>query len=267
MNELLLSEVTSDEKSLLQSLVLIEEFIFNQSIEQPNDVFKSIIEQCSEAIEHLDEPLEKAEHLINELYVGHLLLDIQRRSWPVSSFQCQKSFEHRVIAPVLKAVVLCHIIEACGFDCDVVFVPEQLMVRIECDETYSIIFDPVSGESLSWYELDNRLDELEGDPSEYHLPSVETKTVVLEYLSTLKNALIKELMFDKALKCVDILLALRPNDPFERRDRGFLLHQLDCFKVAYDDYRYFVENCPKDPAAQLLKMQLDQISLTETVLH
>ena len=79
--------------------------------------------------------------------------------------------------------------------------------------------------------------------------------------------LIKEKDFDKALKCVDILLSLRPDDPFERRDRGFLLHQLDCFKVAYDDYRYFVQQCPKDPAAQLLKMQLDKISFNEATLH
>mgnify|MGYP000197497386 CR=1 FL=1 len=86
-------------------------------------------------------------------------------------------------------------------------------------------------------------------------------------VGSLKNALIRELAFDKALKCVDVLLALRPDDPFERRDRGFLLHQLDCFKVAYDDYRYFVERCPKDPAAQLLKLQLDKINIRETVLH
>jgi len=73
--------------------------------------------------------------------------------------------------------------------------------------------------------------------------------------------------FDQALKCVDLLIELRPEDPFERRDRGFLLHQLDCFKVAYDDYQYFVEQCPKDPAAQLLKMQLEKITVVDNVLH
>jgi regulator of sirC expression with transglutaminase-like and TPR domain len=73
--------------------------------------------------------------------------------------------------------------------------------------------------------------------------------------------------FDKALKCVDLLLSLKPNDPLQRRDRGFLLHQLDCFKVAVDDYKYFVEKCPKDPTAQILKAQLKKINLTETVFH
>jgi regulator of sirC expression with transglutaminase-like and TPR domain len=64
-----------------------------------------------------------------------------------------------------------------------------------------------------------------------------------------------------------LLLSLNPDDPLQRRDRGFLLHQLDCFKVAVDDYRYFVEQCPTDPAAQLLKIQLENITLTEPTFH
>jgi len=267
MNELLLSEVASDEKNLLQSFVLIEEFIFETSVDNLQKSLQAIIEQCALAIEEIDEPLQKAEQLINELYVEQLFLETQRAFWPVLGYRLCPAIDYRVMAPVLKAAVLCHIIEACGFSCDLVFVPEKIMVRIECDEVYAIIFDPVTGESLNWQELDNRMDELGGDPSEYNLPAMETKAVVLEYLSHLKNALIRELAFDKALKSVDVLLALRPDDPFERRDRGFLLHQLDCFRVAYDDYRYFVEHCPKDPAAQLLKLQLDKINIAETVLH
>jgi regulator of sirC expression with transglutaminase-like and TPR domain len=63
------------------------------------------------------------------------------------------------------------------------------------------------------------------------------------------------------------LLSLNPDDPLQRRDRGFLLHQLDCFKVAVDDYRYFVEQCPKDPAAKILKLQLEKIDVVNNVLH
>ena len=141
------------------------------------------------------------------------------------------------------------------------------MLRIICDDSYAIILDPVTGESLNWHELDTRMSEISGDPFEVTLDIMKQESLVLEHITSLKAAFIREQAYDNALKCVDMLLALNPNDPFERRDRGFLLHQLDCFKVAYDDYQYFVEQCPKDPAAQLLKLQLDKISIADTILH
>jgi len=171
------------------------------------------------------------------------------------------------MSPMVKAVLVCEIINACGFVTDLVFVPTKVMVRLCCDEQHAIIFDAVTGESLDWHELDLRLDELDGDPSQHEIASMNRQAILIEHLTALKNALIRDLAFDKALLCVDLLLSLNPDDPLQRRDRGFLLHQLDCFKVAVDDYRYFVEQCPKDPAAQLLKIQLENITLTEPTFH
>ena len=141
------------------------------------------------------------------------------------------------------------------------------MLRLCCDEQYAIIFDAVTGESLDWTELDSRLDDLDGDPSHNDLMAIDDNVALVEYLSSLKDTLIREQVFDKALTCVDVILSLNPDDPLQRRDRGFLLHQLDCFKVAVDDYRYFVEQCPKDPAAKILKLQLENIDVVKNVLH
>ncbi len=270
MNELLLSELESDEKSVLQKVILIEEFIFSSTLVSDGNWRSSIdevIAQCQNGIENIEDPLLKAEQMINEVFIGQLLLDKPRDSWPLLAYQIESALDYRMIAPVLKSILIRHIIEQCGFDTDIVFVPEKAMIRIVCDDMYAIIFDPVLGESLNWYELELRLDEQDGDPSQQDLVTIEDKDIIFSYLTSLKGVLIKEKDFDKALKCVDILLSLRPDDPFERRDRGFLLHQLDCFKVAYDDYRYFVQQCPRDPAAQLLKMQLDKISFNEATLH
>jgi regulator of sirC expression with transglutaminase-like and TPR domain len=273
MNELLLSEINSDEKSLLQKIVLVEEFVFS-SLTTCLDNVDSFIEHCQSSLEGIDDPLEQAEQLINELFVTQLLIDSYRDSWPVVAYQLHTSLDYRTIAPSLKVIIIRHIIEACGFDCDIVFVPEKVMVRLVCDDMYAIIFDPVTGESLNWQEFDLRMAETEDLSAFYSenmsdiLPESMTHiSLIVKHLSELKAGLIKETHYNQALKCVDILLALSPNDPFERRDRGFLLHQLDCFKVAVDDYRYFVEQCPKDPAAQLLKIQLDNITIAEPALH
>ena len=283
MNTLLLSELQSEEKDLLETLVLLEETIFQANLSssqldsqldsQANNIAPSldalelIIEQCQAVIAEIELPLEQAEVLMNELYYQHLFIDNHKINWPISSFQVAPSLNQRLMSPIVKAVLVCEIINACGFSSDLVFVPNKVMVRLCCDEQYAIIFDAVTGESLDWHEIDLRLSELDGDPSQHDFTSMDRHVILVEYLSSLKTALIREKLFEKALLCVDLLLSLNPDDPLQRRDRGFLLHQLDCFKVAYDDYQYFVEQCPKDPAAQLLKLQLDKISISDTILH
>ncbi|NQY87791.1 MAG: tetratricopeptide repeat protein [Colwellia sp.] len=278
MNTLLVAELKSDEKDLLQTLVLLEEHIFQeivcqpikQDVAQPDqslDSLETIIEQCQAVIAEIESPLEQAEILLNELYYQHLFIDKHKSVWPIDSFKVATSLNQRLMSPMVKAVLVCEIISACGFVTELVFVPTKVMVRLCCDEQHAIIFDAVTGESLDWHELDLRLDDLDGDPSQHEITTMNRQAILVEHLSVLKNALIRELSFDKALLCVDLLLSLNPDDPLQRRDRGFLLHQLDCFKVAVDDYRYFVEQCPKDPAAQLLKIQLDNITLTEPTFH
>ena len=275
MNTLLLSELKSQKKDLLQTLVLLEEYVFQVSqaeqqanrAEQSFDSLELIIEQCLAVIVEIDSPLEQAEILLNELFYQHLFIDQPEMSWSTNSFKIASSLNQRSMSPIVKAAFVCEIVQACGFDADLVFVPSKVMVRLNCDENYAIIFDAVTGESLNWHELDLRFDELDGDPSQHELMDLNRQAILVEYLSSLKSALIREQLFDKALRCVDLLLSLNPDDPRQRRDRGFLLHQLDCFKVAVDDYRYFVEQCPKDPAAQLLKIQLDNITLSEPTFH
>ncbi len=275
MNTLLLSELQSREKDLLQTLVLLEEYIFQEDKadiqvvngEQSFDSLETIIEQCQAVLAEIESPLEQAEILLNELFYQHLFIDNHKTHWPVNSFKVAPSLNQRLMSPIVKAAFVCEIINACGFVADLVFVPSKVMVRINCDDNYAIIFDAITGESLNWHELDLRFDDLDGDPSQHELMDMNRQAILVEYLSSLKSALIREQLFDKALLCVDLLLSLNPDDPLQRRDRGFLLHQLDCFKVAVDDYRYFVEQCPKDPAAQLLKIQLDNITLSEPTFH
>lgn len=234
MNDLLMSEINSEPSNLLKAITLVEESIFSSTSIDLSSL-RLIIDACNAELAEIDDVMLKAETLINILYVEHLFLDKNRRSWPVLSHKVVSAIDYKIMAPVLKAGITQYVINACGLDAEIVYVPEKVMIRIFCDNDYSIIFDPVSGVSLDWQELDNRLDELGGDPMTTLLAPMNKKSLLIEHLTALKKSLINELFFDQALKCVDLLLALRPNDPFERRDRGFLLHQLDCFKVACDD--------------------------------
>lgn len=266
MNDLLLSELKSEQSDVLDTFLLLETHIFGKD-SSTKDLVDELVASCQEETDKIEEPVERAEVLINALYVDQLFLDKKRYNWPVAAHQLSVGLGLKMLSPTLKAAVVVHVANACDCQADIVFVPEKAMVRIVCDDSYAIIFDPVTGESLNWHELDARMSEISGDPFEITLDVMKPESLVVEHINSVKSAFIREQAYDDALKCVDMLLAMNPDDPFERRDRGYLLHQLDCFKVAYDDYQYFVEQCPKDPAAQLLKLQLDKISISDTILH
>lgn len=268
MNPLLITEICAEQSDLLNALILLEEYIFEEKPEVLT-AFDTLISSCQQAIvlEQEHDPLVQVEQFLDHFFVTQLFIDNAQQSWPIKSYRLVHALHYRRVAPVLKVILLQHIARLCGLNCDVVFIPESLMMRIICTDDYIVIFDVVTGEALDWQNFDNRIAELEGDPESLEILGESNKTLLRNYLTSLKNALIAENQYREALRCVDILLAMKPNDPIERRDRGFLLHQLDCFKVAYDDYRYFVEQCPNDPAAQLLKLQLDNIKIGNIVLH
>ena len=267
MNSLLFSELANEQVDLLKALLLLEEHVFEQKTPLPNN-FSDFVHRCQQAIEDETDPLLKVQRFLETLFIDLLFIE---QSIPPSSgsemYQLTPALAQLCMAPALKVIVIQEIAQQCGLTCDVVFIPKMLMMRIVCDEDYAVIFEPITGEAIDWHTLEQRMSDVEGDPENIVLEG-ESKTVLLQnYLLNLKNSLIKEQKFSQALRCVDLLLAIKPNDPIERRDRGFLFHQLDCFKVACDDYRYFVEHCPDDPAAQLLKLQLDNIQIENTILH
>jgi regulator of sirC expression with transglutaminase-like and TPR domain len=266
MNALLISEISSKNVDLVKALSLLEQYIFeenSQLVELLNDLEK----RCKTAVAKEQDVIAQVEAFLDFLFIEQLWMDKKQPYWPLISYIPSKALLHHSIAPALKLVLLQHLAQVCGFEVDIVYVPETLMVRIICDEDYAVIFDPITGEAINWQSLDQRMNELPGNPLERYLEGETNQKLLCHYLTVLKNTLIMEQQFQAALRCVDVLLQLRPDDPIERRDRGFLLHQLDCFKVAYDDYKYFVEQCPEDPAAQLLKLQLENIKISDNVLH
>lgn len=268
MNSLLLSEISSAQTDALDALVLLEEHIFEYQMHgdlhtQLND----IAEQCQQAMASNDDPLQQVEAFLSALFVDQLFIESPKRVLTTAYLRSQHALSYRQMSPALKVILIQYLAQRCQLDVDVVFVPDKLMVRIICDDEYAIIFDVMTGEPINWAELDQRMDELEGDPERIYLKSETTKSLMVHYLTALKNSLINDADYYRALRCVELLLALQPDDPLERRDRGFLLHQLDCFKVAYDDYQYFIEQRPQDPAAQLLKLQIEYIKLADNILH
>lgn len=163
------------------------------------------------------------------------------------------------------SILLNHILNCLGFDCSVVVIDHELMLKVALSKSQIVIIDALSGEQHT-HELSERVSVLPNQQS-LNYRVLDKGSLLHIYLTQQKMAFTNELQFDKALYCIEMLIETMPDDPYQRRDRGFVLHQLDCFEHARNDFEFFIDQCPEDPAAQLLKMQLEDFESPVNTVH
>jgi len=172
--------------------------------------------------------------------------------------------------PLVLAVLLRECALQYGLDLQVVDFPGYPLLKLNDDDNKTHFIDPQNGQMVCYQEVMERFEDvMEGDAEfcwEWAEPTPQ-KALVEAYLTELKHCLMAEARFEKALRCVQMLLTLLPDDPYEIRDRGYLYEELGCQHVAVDDYQYFVDKCPDDPSAELLKLQLESYSGSHDVFH
>jgi regulator of sirC expression with transglutaminase-like and TPR domain len=157
-----------------------------------------------------------------------------------------------------------------GFPMEGVMFPTQFLIRLLWPGEQPIYLNPFSGEYVSKHTLQAWLIGHKGSLAKLkpeHLKLADHPTVIGRWLALLKSALMREERYTLALKCTNLALTFVPDDPYEIRDRGFIYQQLECHQVALSDYQFFIEHCPDDPAAELLKSQVNLLSSTPVTLH
>lgn len=175
--------------------------------------------------------------------------------------QLNEVIEYRTGVPVTLAILFCHIAKNLGFDVSGVNFPGHFIVRYDLNDKRTLFVDPMTGQFTSWQALEQLYFEMVDDTDEEDMPAellegATAQDTIIRMLHNLKSSFLREQQFASALEAIELLLELNPDDPYERRDRGYVLHQLECHQVANADYRYFIKRCPQDPAANLLKLKL-----------
>ncbi|MFM2485246.1 SirB1 family protein [Celerinatantimonas yamalensis] len=176
--------------------------------------------------------------------------------------------EQRLGTSASLALLVSYFAHKLDLPCDVINLPGCFVLRFILDD--DCYFDPFTGEQLTLREVELKLRGYKGDLARLtgdHLRALEQPEVMVRWLSALKSALIREDQFEGALRVSETLLQFNPDDPHEMRDRGFLFQQLDCANVAIHDYEYFIEKCPRDPVADLLKIQIRSLEQEPSTLH
>ncbi|CAQ84615.1 MULTISPECIES: invasion regulator SirB1 [Photorhabdus] len=181
-----------------------------------------------------------------------------------------KVLHSRQGSPVILGVILIHIAQALELSLMPVVFPTQLILRIDCPDKPVRFINPTNGETLSEYMLDvwlkgniSQTAKLAADD----LQEADNISIVLKVLETIKVALMEEKQLELALKASEAVLMFDPDDPYEIRDRGLIYAELDCNHIAVSDLNYFVEHCPEDPIAEMIRMQIYSIEQQCIVLH
>ncbi|MDW6001549.1 SirB1 family protein [Vibrio mangrovi] len=178
--------------------------------------------------------------------------------------------EHRKGIPVSLGALLLYFSNQLGFPLKPVMFPTQFLIQIAWHNEDAVYLNPFSGEYVSRHTLQAWLIGNKGPLAKLkpkHLQVSDHPTIIGRWLALLKSALMREEHYTLALKCTNLALTFVPDDPYEIRDRGFIYQQLECHQIALSDYQYFIEHCPDDPAAELLKNQVTLLRSTAVVIH
>ena len=140
-------------------------------------------------------------------------------------------------------------IEGVGF-------PGHFLVKYVLNDG-EILIDPFHrGAILTEADCRRRLKEMTDDAVPFradHLRSVTKRQILSRMLTNLKHIFLRARSFPKALRMMDLLLAVTPDDGVELRDRGLLLSQVGRPGAALRDLERYLAMTPKAEDADTIK--------------
>lgn len=266
-----LQQAIEQQNSLMASLYVAEKLQTSINIGRHIVQFEQFIRGASNAVSDSQGAEDKLDRFLHYFYTDLAFSGDEKLTLSANHYFLDKVLDYRTGMPANLAIVMCQIGNAVGLKLEEIAFPEQCLVRVQIAESRYCYINPADGSKLNWCQLlalyRNVADEqAETVPAEVLQP-VSCEETIVRCLHAIKEAFIQLQQLPDALTCSALLLELSPDDPYERRDRGFLLHQLDCLSLAFKDYDFFIRQCPRDPVAELLKTQMQAMPKPELVLH
>lgn len=163
-------------------------------------------------------------------------------------------------------IVVSHLLNEVGFKSYIAELEQDIGLVVMLNNAEMIVIDPLSGATDYLITSDDMNESFVSGLASFAKP-VPRDELVKEVISEQKVCLLAEGHLEEALACVETMMEMLPEDPYERRDRGIVLQQLDCEQWAKDDLDYFIKACPNDPMATFFKMQMEEQVLPIHTIH
>ncbi|MDB4849913.1 transglutaminase-like domain-containing protein [Nitrosopumilus sp.] len=128
--------------------------------------------------------------------------------------------------PITISILYVEIAKFVGLDLKIVGFPGHILVKYNEE----MILDPFyDGRLLDIDDLQEILDANFGGELEFKpefLDEVKSEQILLRMVRNLKNSYIQSFVYDKALRCVNMAIAIEPENPEDIRDKGILEQRL-----------------------------------------
>ena len=154
--------------------------------------------------------------------------------------------------PITLSIIYSEVAKYIGLDLRIVGFPGHVVVKYEEE----MIIDPFySGRLLTINDLEEILYRNFGDGVEFipeYLNTATTDQILTRLLRNLKNAYTQSYAYDKAMRCTDMILGIRPESPEEIRDKGILEERLLHYNEALPLLNKYLELEPEAEDADFI---------------
>ena len=146
--------------------------------------------------------------------------------------------------PITISILYVEIAKFVGLDLKIVGFPGHVLVKYNEE----MILDPFNdGDLLGVDDLQEILDTNFGGQLDFEpefLDEITPEQVLVRMARNLKNSYVQSFVYDKALRCVDMVLAIEPESPEDIRDKGILEERILHSDIALEYLNKYLEINP-----------------------
>jgi regulator of sirC expression with transglutaminase-like and TPR domain len=244
---------------------------FSQILEQPDldiDLYIQKISQMGRTLKESTSDVKNPTYLIsilNEFLFENLgfIGEMDDYYNPKNNF-LNEVIEKKSGLPITLSILYVEIAKFIGLDLKIIGFPSHVLVKYNEE----MILDPFNdGRLLDIDDLQEILDrnfdgQLEFEPE--FLDEIKAEQVLVRLARNLKNSYFQSYAHEKALKCVNMTLAIEPESPEDIRDKGILEEKLLNYDVALKCLNHYLEI---NPNAEDVDFILELIRNTKTKIN
>lgn len=225
-----------------------------QLLEYSNLDIQSYIEKINEIAKSLKVLLSEVKNptylisMLNE----HMFSRLGFRGDTNDYYDPKNNFLNHVIdkktgIPITLSIIYVEVAKRIGLDLRICGFPSHVVVK----HGEEMVLDPFeSGRLLGIEDLEEILYRNFGEEIEFSpefLDELPEEKILIRILRNLKNSYAQSYAYEKALKCVNMILASEPDSPDEIRDKGILLDRLLHHKDALEYLNRYLAVAPEAP--------------------
>ncbi len=224
---------------------------FVQILDQPNLNIEEYIQKINQMGRTLNESISDVKNptylisILNEYLFENLgfVGEVDDYYNPKNNF-LNEVIDKKSGLPITLSILYVEIAKFIGLNLKIIGFPSHVLVKYNEE----MILDPFNdGRLLSVEDLQEILDrnfdgQIEFEPE--FLDEITTEQVLVRLARNLKNSYFQSYANEKALKCVNMTLAIEPESPEDIRDKGILEEKLLNHDVALNYLNQYLEINP-----------------------